>query len=47
MKVTPIKLTHEEEVMMTKAWQGSAIKWVIAIAIAYSIMAIGTWLMPN
>ncbi|GEM_PF-6797278 len=47
MKAPSIKLSREEEEMMTKAWQGAAVKWLIAITIAYSLLAIGTWLMPN
>ncbi|MEQ1674641.1 MAG: hypothetical protein ABL865_06370 [Candidatus Nitrotoga sp.] len=47
MKIAPVERTPEENAMMVKAWQGSAIRWIIAISIAYGILAFGTWLMPN
>lgn len=47
MKIAPVELTHDENAMMIKAWQDLAIRWIIAISIAYGLMAFGTWLMPN
>ncbi|MEQ1813436.1 MAG: hypothetical protein ABL860_03165 [Candidatus Nitrotoga sp.] len=47
MRLEPVKRTPEENAMMVKAWRGSAIRWLIAIAIAYGLLAYGTWLMPN
>ncbi|MEQ1813366.1 MAG: hypothetical protein ABL860_02795 [Candidatus Nitrotoga sp.] len=47
MRLEPVKRTPEENAMMVRAWQGSAIRWIIAISIAYGLLAYGTWLMPN
>lgn len=47
MKTAPVERTPEENAMMVKAWQRAAIRWLIAIFIAYGLLAYGTWLMPN
>lgn len=46
-KAARVERTAEENAMMVRAWQGAAVKWIIAITIAYSLLAFGTWLMPN
>ena len=47
VRLEPVKRTPEENAMMVRAWQSSAIRWIIAISIAYGLLAFGTWLMPN